>query len=552
MYLDFFRLSQKPFSIAPDPAFLYLSEKHGEALAHLMYGLTSEGGFVLVTGEVGTGKTTLLRNLIEQVPADQDVAFILNPRLTVRELLESLCDELGVKYDKVGTNSVKQYIDHLNRHLLSTHALGRSTVMIIDEAQNLSPAVLEQIRLLTNLETNERKLLRIILLGQPELSEMLARQDLRQLAQRITARYHLEALTREDTFKYVAHRMTVSGGSAHVFTPGALRRIYRLSKGIPRLINVICDRSLLGAYVEGAQKVTPAIVSRAAAEVQPARNGQSWWIAAAAAVMVALAATAFVMTRDDTSSGRLNTSAAPPASPAAFATPIGEPAVGPGSATSRRAAANPIESPVVDLYALDRPAGARAYPSQRAAFNTLFATWGVGFQTRLAPCEYAETVGLRCLRRQGTLQELEALNRPAILELWDDGSDPYFAALTAKLADGRYRVILEGETFDVADAAIDAHWFGTHTVLWRPPPSFVKSLTLKSRGPAVGWLRERLAVLDPNEVDVTAPNLFDEGMRARIAGFQRRMGLRPDGIAGPITLMHLDTQTDPSIAVLAN
>ncbi len=223
MYLDYFRFNQAPFSIAPDPAFLYLSERHREALAHLMYGLDGDGGFVLVIGEVGTGKTTLVRSLMDQVPEAVDVAFILNPRVSVPELLETLCDELGVDYISDESPTIKFYIDRLNAHLLKNHALGRSTVVIIDEAQSLSTDVLEQIRLLTNLETNERKLLRIILLGQTELSEVLDRREMRQLAQRITARYHLSALDRDETRAYIAHRLTRAGGSPHLFTRPASR-----------------------------------------------------------------------------------------------------------------------------------------------------------------------------------------------------------------------------------------------------------------------------------------------------------------------------------------
>ncbi len=295
MYEKHFNLDQLPFSIAPDPSFLYLSSAHREALAHLMYGF-SHGGFVMVTGEVGTGKTTLLRNLVKQTPADLDVAFILNPRLTVRELLASLCDELGIAYDPDSTTSVKQYVDLITRHLLETHRAGRSTVMIIDEAQNLSPAVLEQVRLLTNLETDDRKLLRIILIGQPELKDMLDRQDLRQLAQRITARYHLGSLSREDTYAYIMHRMSRAGGNPQAFSTGAMRRIYSLSKGTPRLINVIADRSLLGAYTLGRHQVSRRIVSRAAKEVLARKSDRrAWWIGAATAVFAAGAAWAILV-----------------------------------------------------------------------------------------------------------------------------------------------------------------------------------------------------------------------------------------------------------------
>lgn len=291
MYEKFFHLNKRPFSIAPDPGFLYMSERHRDALAHLKYGLESDGGFVLVTGEVGTGKTTLLRNLIGQVPGDIDVAFILNPRLTVRELLQTICDELAIEYPAEDQHSVKPYIDRLNKHLLRTHRLGRSTVVVIDEAQNLSPAVLEQLRLLTNLETNERKLMRIILVGQPELKTMLARQELRQLSQRITARYHLEPLKLEDTRAYLAHRLTVSGGNPNLFSRWASWNIHRHAGGIPRLINIIADRAMLGAYADGKPRIDFLTSQKAASETTNRPRNLWGWLALVGAVLIAIGGT---------------------------------------------------------------------------------------------------------------------------------------------------------------------------------------------------------------------------------------------------------------------
>ncbi|NNF52593.1 MAG: AAA family ATPase, partial [Gammaproteobacteria bacterium] len=247
MYAQYFGLNEKPFSIAPDPRYLYQSERHAEALAHLLYGVQEAGGFIQLTGEVGTGKTTLTRVLLNRLPLDVDVAMILNPRLSVREFLLNICEELQLDWPDE-SRSLKDLIDTLNKHLLKSHAEGRRVVLIIDEAQNLDADLLEQLRLLTNLETNERKLLQIILIGQPELRQTLARSDLRQLAQRITGRYHLDPLTREQTQSYIRHRLQVAGASRDIFTPGAVREVHRLSEGVPRLINVICDRALLGAY----------------------------------------------------------------------------------------------------------------------------------------------------------------------------------------------------------------------------------------------------------------------------------------------------------------
>jgi general secretion pathway protein A len=272
MYVEHFGLAELPFSLTPDPRYVYMSERHREALAHLIYGINQGDGFVQLTGEVGTGKTTMCRCLLEQLPPDVDVALIFNPRLTSHELLAAVCDELRVAYP-AGTDSVKLLVDSLYRHLLGAHARGRRTVLIIDEAQNLSVDVLEQVRLLTNLETARDKLLQIILIGQTELAALLERPELRQLAQRVTARYHLRPFSQDETRAYIVHRLGVAGRTRMLFSPWALREVHRLSRGVPRLINVICDRALLGAYATSRSWVDVHTVRRAAREVRGVRVG---------------------------------------------------------------------------------------------------------------------------------------------------------------------------------------------------------------------------------------------------------------------------------------
>jgi general secretion pathway protein A len=270
MYAAHFGLKREPFSIAPDPRYLFMSERHREALAHLLYGVRGGGGFVLLTGEIGAGKTTVCRCFLEQVPKRTNVAYIFNPKLTALELLQSVCEEFRITVTaRDGTvATLKDHVDALNEYLLRTHAAGQNSVLIIDEAQNLSADVLEQLRLLTNLETNERKLLQIILIGQPELRDMLARPELEQLAQRVVARFHLDPLVEEETAHYIKHRLSVAGMSGLIpFDRDARHRIHELTRGVPRRINLLCDRALLGAYASGRQRVDRAIVEKAASEV---------------------------------------------------------------------------------------------------------------------------------------------------------------------------------------------------------------------------------------------------------------------------------------------
>jgi general secretion pathway protein A len=288
MYLEYFGFVEEPFSIAPDPRYLYLSPRHDEALAHLLFGLQKQGGgFVLLTGEVGTGKTTICRCVMEQAPQDCDIAFVYNPKMSILELLFAVCDELRIPYP-ARARSVKLMVDRINRRLLESHRRGRKTVLIIDEAQNLEPDVLEQLRLLTNLETSERKLLQIILIGQPELLARLAEPELRQLAQRIVARYHLTHLSVAELDGYVQRRLAVAGVHRKLFPAPVLKRLYRWTGGIPRLINVICDRALLGTYAQGLDAVDRATLEQAAMEITgeatraasvPLQGSREWWLA---------------------------------------------------------------------------------------------------------------------------------------------------------------------------------------------------------------------------------------------------------------------------------
>jgi general secretion pathway protein A len=293
MYQAFFGLNEPPFSITPDPRYLFPSARHAEALAHLVYGVGEAGGFIQLTGEVGTGKTTLVRSLLARGQEGVEIALILNPRVTVPEFLLTICEELGIAVPEAARGSVKALVDALTAHLLAAHAAGRRVAVLIDEAHLLERDVLEQVRLLTNLETPTRKLLQVILIGQPELRGLLAREDMRQVAQRITGRHHLEPLSREETVAYVRHRLRVAGATREIFTPAALRELHRQGGGLPRLVNVIADRALLGAFARDRHEVSPALVRAAAAEVAgeaPVAASRVWpWVAAAATLLVCAA-----------------------------------------------------------------------------------------------------------------------------------------------------------------------------------------------------------------------------------------------------------------------
>ena len=545
MYLRFFGLNEKPFAITPDPRYLYLSERHAEALAHLLYGINESGGFIQLTGEVGTGKTTVVRTLLSRVPHHADVAVILNPRVTPVEFLLTICEELGLGIADSDRDSVKQMVDALNRRLLTAHAEGRRIIVIVDEAQNLSAEVLEQVRLLTNLETPTQKLLQIILIGQPELRELLDRTDLRQLAQRITGRYHLEPLSREETRGYVRHRLRVAGAAEEIFTPAALGEIHRLSAGIPRVINVTCDRALLGAYTQETRKVTPSLVRQAAAEVYGRRFLPAWlgWLAAALGLagLAGIAVLGWLLWQRQIyplhAAAKPANAALAPGQAALPARTVAAGAAAPGPAAAPSAPTAPGLS-VASINTL--LAANSANTGDAAAFRRLLALWGTAMGDDKDPCGQAAKAGLSCLEQRGSWAQVRALNRPAILTLTDDHGQRHRVVLSA--LDDRFATLNLGEHNErVPVDEISRDWFGEFTVVWKPKTARTRLLTVGMKGDEVRWLRRSLNALQGAASDPEHGDVYDEELAIAVQNFQREHRLTVDGIAGVQTQLVLDT-----------
>lgn len=549
MYQHYFGLSETPFSIAVNPRYLFMGARHREALAHLLYGVGS-GGFILLTGEVGTGKTTLTRCLLEQLPEHTDVAMVLNPALDAPELLAAVCDQLGIAH-RGHASTLKELTDSLHRFLLENHARGRRTVLLIDEAQHLGLPVLEQIRLLTNLETHEEKLLQIILVGQPELSELLRRPELRQLNQRITARFNLTPLDAGETRAYIRHRLEVAGLPAdrELFPPAVAARVHRLSGGIPRLINLLCDRALLGAYGRGEARASRRLLDQAAREVLGAEAGGAApprrlvpWLALTACVLLVAASLWWWLPR------------APSAIPVAFeGGPGAQPAASAPNAVSIPPAQAPAAAPVLPASG---ERGEAAMAGEAPAWmlppeDALQRAWRALVPVTEVAALPAELESL--CRSGGLTQPVSCLgDRTDSWRGLPDGTWP--ALLTLRTARGYLATaIWLGAEADVARLwtpdgvarvpliQLAQHWNGAYALLWRPPAHVQQPLGPGSEGEAVAEVARRFAELDGQSRPL-ADRAYNAALAQRVRWFQESEGLEPDGWVGERTLLRLQTR----------
>ena len=567
MYSKYFGFSDLPFTIAPDPRYLYLSVQHREALASLLYGINCNGGFVLLTGDVGTGKTTVCRCLLEQLPESAEVAFILNPKYSIIELLEAICDELKIPYQH-SKSQIKGYIDALNAHLLAAHARGVNTVLIIDEAQNLSLDVLEQVRLLTNLETSSQKLLQIILIGQPELLDKLVRPELRQLNQRITARYHLNALSRAELGAYVSHRLVVGGSEAPLFTRAALWRLHRLTGGVPRMVNIICDRALLGAFVERRGKVDWGVLGRAAREVrgQQARPAPRWRLALLSLALLGLLLGMVFLSPGGSglvASLLPTVPAEVQASAVASSAPVEPPAPQPEPEPAVLEADEIlIEEPVVATPPREPPSspanwqwpdGTDLGATEPLAYQALFQLWGIEYNPTGAPvvCQFARLHKLGCLLQPVDLDELLKLNLPAVINLFNGARQSFFATLIGvEPRAGLARLNIAGEVRIVELAELRSWLQQNQLVLWRMPPGYQTPLRPEARSALVPWLDTQLAWLQGRTPTATRGEYYDQELQLQVLAFQHHYQLVTDAVVGPQTLIQLSSLTDTDVPQL--
>ena len=603
MYLDYFGLLEAPFSIAPDPRYLYMSERHREALAHLLYGMESDGAFILLTGDVGTGKTTVSRCLLEQVPKDTNLALVLNPKLTSLELLQVICDELRIAYNKKKLTS-KILVDYINRYLLGAHAQGKKTVVLIEEAQNLDLDVLEQLRLLTNLETNQRKLLQVILLGQPEFLDVLDRPELSQLAQRITARFHLTPLKLSEVEEYVAHRLAIAGCRRPIFIHGVIKGLYKYSGGVPRLINVICDRALLGCYVQNKHHIDkPTLVGAArevlgenkAAEIKTKMKPQQIKLLAFVAVLLVSIALVFyffdfqlksateknneIETAVSQKNASLetqvineNTNEVDEIKNAEQKTTLENIKLNEAVAENTPPVAlEKVESDAMSGAIKEQqvtvdnereenkgkiqrfiiwPDSSQRLRSNFQSYQALFERWQYKYNilTNGTPCFYAKTKGLSCMHEESDIQSLREFNRPAVLTLYDDLNRRQYVTLI-ELGESMAKIVMAGKIQNVPIEQLLFYWKGEFSFLWRKPPGYVDLIRPGNSGDVVLWLSKVMSEINKQPTN-NPQSYYDKELVNQVKAFQASEGLASDGVVGVKTLMRINQNVQKPVPKL--
>lgn len=538
IYLQYFALKREPFSIVPDPGFLYPSIYHRQAVAHLKYGLDREGGFILLTGEVGTGKTTLTRTMIKRIPPHVRVAYILNSKLNTTDVLASICDELNIELPaNTELSFTKKCIDALNQDLLAAHAEGKKTLIVLEEAQNLTPEVLETLRLLSNLETSTQKLLHILLVGQPELLEILAQKELRQLNQRVVSRFHLSPLDKNDLSNYINHRLHRAGAKRAIFEPACIAVLFKLTGGVPRLINLVCHQALVAAYASGQKTVSAKLVSQAATEILSEKKtaGKSNLALIVAAVVIVGAVALATIYK----------------STGLFSSLQAAPEITPPPVETVKAAVIIEESPIVTEIK-EQPAPI-ANP-----FTALLAVWGIDSAEVYSEEELSAVAVLQLLRMEKisavSLGFIEKVNRPGIV--WLRGENGYLKTSilskldvnTVTLQNRQGEIVMDRERFA-------QNWNGVYLYLWKPPQSYSTPLAATGNTPneqqinpqLVDWLQLQLQAIDQGSERVISGGRYTVAVAQQVLEFQLQQGLAADGILGRETLMRLNQFGDEAI-----
>jgi general secretion pathway protein A len=542
IYLQYFALKREPFSIVPDPGFLYPSIYHRQAVAHLKYGLDREGGFILLTGEVGTGKTTLTRTMIKRIPPHVRVAYILNSKLNTTDVLASICDELNIQLPaNTELSFTKKCIDAINQDLLAAHAEGKKTLIVLEEAQNLTPEVLETLRLLSNLETSTQKLLHILLVGQPELLEILAQKELRQLNQRVVSRFHLSPLDKNDLSNYINHRLHRAGAKRAIFEPACISVLFKLTGGVPRLINLVCHQALVAAYASGQKTVSAKLVSQAATEIlsEKATTGKrNLALIVAAVITVGAVALAAIYK----STGLFSTLQA---APEIIPPPVEVLAVEKPVAQAPVKAAVIIEESPFALEVQEQPAPI-ANP-----LTALLAVWGINSAEVYSEEELSAVADLQQLRMEKisavSLGFIEKVNRPGIV--WLRGESGYLKTYVLSKLDTN-TVTLQNRQGEIAidRERFAQNWNGVYLYLWKPPQSYSAPLAvtgsaanqLQINPQLIDWLQLQLQAMDQGSERVISGGRYTAAVAQQVLEFQQQQGLVADGILGRETLMRLN------------